>query len=341
MRIGIEHGSGGIETWNLLEKLVLSKLPPHLRKVLDGFGTDVLDDGAYLGSSTKIVLTMDSYTVNPLRFPGGSLGTLAACGTINDLVVMGARPLAAMDSIVVAEGMEIDEVDTIVKDMIDVFARYGIALIGGDLKVMPRNSLDSMIITVAGIGVAKHVVRDSVREGDKIIVTGPIAEHGAVILAAQLGMLDQVKDLRSDVKPLIDTLLPVIEEYGSYVHAARDPTRGGLAVTLNEWVRGTDLTIVIDRSAIPIREEVKNFLDALGIDPLTVACEGVAVLAVDPRVAEEIVEELRKRGERMATIVGEVKKFSNPVAHGKVVAITEVGGRTIVEPRALNLPRIC
>jgi len=339
--VTVAHGAGGEDTWRIVERLIRSRVPPELRKLGSGVGLDELDDGASIEGAERLVVTIDSYTVSPLRFPGGSIGSLAAHGTINDLVVMGARPAAFMDSIVVEEGMDMEEVEDLVNDFVEVLKRYRIALIGGDFKVMPRGSLSGMIITVVGLGVAKRIIVDRVREGDRIVVTGPIAEHGATILAAQMGMLDRAPELRSDTKPLIDTVLPVIEEFAQHIHAARDATRGGLAAVLNEWVRGTELAIVVDRSSIPIRREVESFLDMLGIDPLTVACEGVAVLAVDPSVAEDVVEELRRRGEARARIVGEVVKPRTPVARGRVLARTEAGGLAFVEARALNLPRIC
>ena len=247
-----------------------------------------------------------------------------------------------MDSIVVEEGFRLDELQLIVDTMLSILNKFGIALIGGDFKVMPRGSIDRIVITTLGIGIAsKPIIDANIREGDKIIVTAPIAEHGATILAAQLGMLDKVPGIRSDSRPLIETVLPVIEKYIDYIHAARDPTRGGLAAVLNEWARISGLAIFIDRASIPIREEVRLFLDAMGVDPLSMACEGVAVLAVAPDVAEDIVKELRRYGEVHASIIGEVKKPSNPLLKGRVIAITEIGGKVLVEAKSINLPRIC
>jgi hydrogenase expression/formation protein HypE len=284
------HGSGGFETLEVIERLIVSRVPEDLRRALDGFGLDVLDDGSSIRVGDQhIVLSSDSFTVKPLFFPGGDIGHLAASGVLNDLVMMGAVPVAFMDNIVVEEGFPRDDLDRIIASMINVLRENNVALVGGDFKVMPKNSLDGIIISATGIGLTEKPVIDKVIPGDKIIVTGPIAEHGATILAAQLGMLEEAKGLRSDSKPLVKTVLPIIRKYREYIDAARDPTRGGLAVILNEFVRNTSYMIIIDRGRIPIRDEVREFLDALGIDPLGVASDGVAVLAVKNEYAEEVV----------------------------------------------------
>lgn len=342
-RVSIEHGAGGRETWELIKRLIVSRVPEGLRRVGSGCGLDVLDDGAVIrfGSDFLVVAT-DSFTVNPPIFPGGDIGHLAACGAINDVVMMGAKPIALMDAIVVEEGVDEGFLQEIIDSLITVLEEEGVALIGGDFKVMPKGSVDKVLITTTGLGVGEgDPIIDDVRPGDKIIVTGPVGEHGAAILAAQLGMANDLPGIRSDSKPLTKTVLPTINAYREHIHAARDPTRGGLAATLNEWVGGTELTIVVRRGDVPVRRETREFLDAMGVDPLNLACEGVAVLAVEPDVAEEVVEKLRKAGEAHATIVGEVMRPPAPLLAGRVVAVTEVGGKALLEPRPVNLPRIC
>ncbi len=337
------HGAGGKEMQELIRRLIISKVPLKLRSALGGVGTDVLDDGATikLGSNYLVVAT-DSFTVNPIKFPGGDIGHLAACGVINDVVMMGAKPFAALDTLVIEEGVEEGLIDELINSFVNILVSNDVALIGGDLKVMPRGSIDKVVITATCLGLtSKEPIVDKLVEGDKIIVTGPIAEHGATILAAQLGMLNEVKGLRSDSKALTKTLLPILDEFREYIHAARDPTRGGLASVLNEWVEGSEYTIFIRRGDVPLRDEVKYFLDAVGVDPLNVACEGVAVLAVSPEVSDDVVKELRKLGEIHASVIGEVVKAPNELLRGKVVAITEVGGKTLVRSEPLNLPRIC
>lgn len=341
--IEILHGSGGKESWLLLNQLIVSKIPSSRKSTPGGYGLDVLDDGAVIRIGDKyLVITSDSFTVNPIFFPGGNIGSLAASGTINDLVVMGAKPIAFMDAVVVEEGFPIEQLDKIIDSMISIVLSEGMAVIGGDFKVMPHGSIDKIVITGIGIGLAeKPIIDNNIRPGDKIIVTAPIAEHGATITALQLGFTDELKTLKSDSKPLTKTVLPVIEKYREYVHAARDPTRGGLASTLYEWVKDTNYYIVLNRAEIPVREEVKEFLDALGIDPLSVACEGVAVLAVDEDVADNVVDELHRLGEKHASIVGEVRVADNDVFRGRVIAYTEVGGTVFIEPKSINVPRIC
>ncbi|MEZ0393769.1 MAG: hydrogenase expression/formation protein HypE [Desulfurococcaceae archaeon] len=339
--VELVHGAGGPEMIELIEKVIVSRVPPSLRSSLGGVGLEALDDGSYMRiGGSYVVVTSDSYTVKPPFFPGGNIGSLAASGVINDLVVMGARPVAFLDNIVVEEGFPLGELEEVVGSMVDVLRREGVALIGGDFKVMPRGSVDGIVISGTGIGISDvEPIVDAPRPGDALVVTGPVAEHGAVILAAQLGMLEEAKGLASDARPLTN-LLPVLRKYRAHVSAARDPTRGGLAAVLNEWARGSNVTLVVDRRSIPVREEVAQFLDALGVDPLNVASEGVAVISVSSEVAEEFVGELRKAGEPAATVIGRVEEGSGPL-RGRVVALTEVGGRTLVVPNPLNLPRIC
>jgi len=340
-RIELLHGAGGLETFEIVSKLIARRVPEGLKRTLGGRGLDVMDDGSYIKAGDEyVVFTSDSYTVNPIIFPGGDIGHLAASGVLNDLVVMGAKPVAFLDNIVVEEGFEVDLLDKIVESMVKVLVDNDVAVIGGDFKVMPKGSVDKIVISGFGIGVSSYEpIVDEPAPGDKIIVTGNIAEHGSTILAAQLGLLEENKGLRSDSRPLVKTVLPVIERYRQYIRAARDPTRGGLAGVLNEWVLNKDITIFVDRSLIPVRDEVRGFLEAMGVDPLNVASEGVAVLSVDPSVAEEVVEELVKAGEKDARVIGEVTRIRD--LKGRVVARTEIGGLVVVTSNPLNLPRIC
>lgn len=336
------HGAGGAESWVIVEKLIRGKVPGNLWRVLGGVGLDALDDGSYIVvGDSFIVFTSDSYTVKPIFFPGGDIGGLAASGVLNDLVMMGARPVAFMDNIVVEEGFPLRDLETVVGSMVKTLVDNNVALIGGDFKVMPRGEVDGIVISGFAIGVSvKPPIVDSVKPGDKIVVTNYIAEHGATILAAQLGMLEDAKGLRSDAKPLVKTILPVLEKYRDGVNAARDPTRGGLAATLNEWARSSGLTIIVDRGSIPVRIEVAEFLEMLGVDPLTLASEGVAVLSVRSSIVDDVVEELRRNGEN-PSVIGEVVEPRSSELAGKVLAVTEVGGLTMIPPNAYNLPRIC
>ncbi|MCD6323800.1 MAG: hydrogenase expression/formation protein HypE [Desulfurococcales archaeon] len=342
-RVTLAEGAGGKETWEAIHSLIVSKVREDLRKVGEGFGIDVMDDGAVIPVGGKyLIIASDSFTVKPIRFPGGDIGSLAAHGVINDVVMMGGDPFAFMDTVIVEEGMDYDELSDILNSLVKALESDEVALIGGDFKVMPKGSVDKIVISGVGLGYAERPIIDNeLRPGDKVIVTAPIAEHGATILASQIGLIEKVEGLRSDTKSLKSSVLPVIRKYGTWIHAARDPTRGGLAATLSEWASQTKLMIKVWRGDIPIRREVADFLDAMGVDPLSLACEGVAVLAVRPDVADEVVSELRKMGETQATIVGEVTQPPTPVLSGRVVAVTEVGGMTLIEPKSVNLPRIC
>lgn len=344
MVVRLEHGAGGTEMLDFILKHIVPRVPPEARNPPEGFGLDFLDDGALikLGDGGYLAITIDSYTVKPLKFPGGDIGKLAASGTINDLLMMGAKPLALVDAIVVEEGVEELLVEEVVKSFAETAASVGVFVVGGDFKVMPKGSLDTMVVTAAGVGFTRTPLIDRrISPGDAIVVSGPIGDHGAVIAATQLGLLDRIRGLSSDVKPLSDLMVPLIERYGDYIRAARDPTRGGLAGVLSEWARGVGLAIVIDRKAVPVREATRSFLELLGVDPLNSASEGVAVLAVSREVKDEVVGYMRKLGYVDAAVVGEVVEPRTPFLRGRVVVKTEVGGYTILEPNPQLTPRIC
>ncbi len=339
-KVTLAHGSGGVETEAIVENLIVRLVPEALRRVPGGVGLDALDDGAAIPvPGGYMVFTVDSYTVNPPFFPGGNIGSLAASGTINDLLMMGARPVAALDAIIVEEGFEVAKLREITESLVKTLAENNVALIGGDFKVLPQGQLDKIVVSVAGIGFAKKLIVDTnLKPGDKIIVSGPIAEHGALILALQQGL--EPRGLKSDAKPLTDLMLPLIEEYGDYIHAARDPTRGGLAMLLNDWASSTGTVIVVDEAEIPVREPVRAYAEMLGVDPLTLASEGVAVLAVDPSKAEEVLQRMHELGYREARIIGEVR--SHEKHKGLVLLKSVTGGVRILEPPSGEIvPRIC
>lgn len=340
--ITLAHGAGGVETEELLNKLVVSRIPDQLKRALMGFGLDVMDDGATISvDGLHVVSSIDTYTVKPIFFPGGDIGVLAATGSINDVLMMGAKPIALMDAIVVSEGFDMDVLEKIMDSFVTVLKENGVALIGGDFKVMPKEDLDQIIITTIGLGVTRQPIIDNqIKPGDKIIVSGTLGEHGATILALQQGIDLKETQLRSDVKALTDLMLPLLEKYREYIHAARDPTRGGLAMTLNDWARNSETVIVVEEEKIPLREPVIAYSEMLGIDPLYLASEGVAVLGVDPEVAEEILSFIKKLGYKDASIIGEVKKSER--YKGYVLYRSAVGGVRILEPpRGELVPRIC
>lgn len=343
-RILLSHGGGGKETQEIIEHLIRGLVPEEYWRVGDGTGLDLLDDASYIpvGGKQRVAVTIDSYTVDPIIFPGGDIGVLAASGTINDLLVGGARPIAALDAVIVEEGLEAETLAYVVNSLIKTLVENNVALIGGDFKVVPKGNIDKIIITMTGIGIViKELRDDAVKPGDKIIVSGPVGSHGAAILSAR-GTYGLKLNIRSDVRPLTSLMLPLLEKYGDNLHAAGDPTRGGLAMLLNEWARKNGLVIYIDEAEIPVEEEVKAYADIIGVDPLSLASEGVAVLAVRPEKAEEILSFIHELGYKDARIVGEARKPKSDRHRGIVIAKTPVGGFRIVEvPSGEIVPRIC
>jgi len=334
-RVTLAQGSGGKETAELVKNLFLPRI--SLKRIKDGIGLDELDDGATIPLDHRftLVTSIDSYTVNPPFFPGGNIGKLAATGSVNDVAVMGGKPIAVLDSIVVEEGFPVNKLEIIVESMNSVLKKLGVALLGGDLKVMPRDTLDGIIITTVCLGLAEKIIRDSgLKPGDKLIVSGPIAEHGATILALQLGM--DASTLRSDCAPVVDIVQTALRS--GEVHAAKDPTRGGLAMALNEMAEKSGVGIIVDEEAIPVREDVRAFCEMLGVDPLTLACEGRVVIGVSEDTCGAVLEALRENGFPEACIIGEAVE-KEP---GLVLLKTSVGGHRILEPPiGETLPRIC
>ncbi|RLG46232.1 MAG: hydrogenase expression/formation protein HypE [Thermoproteota archaeon] len=338
MKITLAHGSGGKEMLDFIEE----KIAPifSLTRVRDGIGLPDMEDGSTipLGEERDVVVSIDSYTVKPLFFPGGNIGSLAICGSINDVAVMGAVPLAMLDAIVVEEGFEVEKLQAILESMEKILKEERVALIGGDFKVVPKGELDGVVISTVSIGVVerKNLLKaDRIRPGDKIIVSGTVGDHGATILAAQEG-ISVVGGLRSDVAPVTKFVRAALKVGG--VKTAKDPTRGGLAMTLNDFASASRLTIFVEEERIPIREEVSSYCEMLGVDPLSLANEGMVVMAVDPKKASSIVEALRNAGAKEATIIGEARE-GRP---GFVLLKTVAGGLRLLErPTGEIVPRIC
>lgn len=342
--VQLAHGSGGMEMAELLRLLFFERVPDRLKRVNGGVGIDKPDDSALIpiGEGKYVVISIDSYTVNPPFFPGGNIGTLAATGSINDVAVMGGVPLAVLDSIVVEEGFPLEDLEVIVESFIDILAKDDVRLVGGDFKVMPKGQLDKIVITTACLGLTDKPIVDAPREGDKIVVSGYLGDHGAVIMMCQLGECKsaEASGLRSDVKSLAKVMKELNERLWPHIHAARDPTRGGLAGVLTEWASSGGLTIMVDESAVPVRRETAYYAGLLGIDPLYLASEGAVVLSVEGNYAEEALDVLRRHGFEQASIVGEVKRVRE--LEGLVVLKTVVGGRRLLEPPMGELvPRIC
>jgi hydrogenase expression/formation protein HypE len=335
MEITLGHGAGGELTGKILKDLIL---PGFSLKKAGLVGLDDLDDGATITFGNKeIVITTDGHTVKPLFFPGGDIGKLAVCGTINDLAVMGVRPLALTNAMVMREGFSSDDLEKILKSMDRAATKVGAAIVAGDTKVVERSALDGMIITTTGIGIVNEVIRDGgIQVGDKIIVTGTLGDHGVALMSFREGFGFETT-LQSDVGQIWTMVEKALEVGG--ITAMKDPTRGGLSGVLNEWASKGQLGIEIDEADIPLRQEVMAAGEMLGIDPLMVASEGKAVMAVAAERAEEVLGVIRTTPQgKEARIIGEVTGEHK----GRVVMETEVGGRRILEPPMGDpVPRVC
>ena len=346
-RITMAHGAGGTIMQDLIEKVIVKNFGGSNAEV----PLEALDDSAVIDD---IVLTSDSHTVKPLFFPGGDIGRLAVAGTVNDIAVMGAEPLALTSGFIIEEGFPISDFKRIVKSMAKTCKEAGVHIITGDTKVMEKGTLEKFVVNTSGIGKRTKVLDDNidevrryrpfearwlldsnVRAGDKIIVSGTIGDHGVTILSFREGY-DFGSEIVSDVAPLNKVIRHLLN-IGGIVNM-KDPTRGGLANTLNEWSKKAKVGITIYEDAIPIREGVRAACEMLGIDPLEVGNEGKLVIAVVPQKAEEVLIALKKTGEgKNAEIIGEATDDFR-----EVVIETEVGGRRILAPPIGDpVPRIC
>jgi len=336
MKIGMNHGAGGEVMESLIKDIILSNISK--KSVNGGIGLESLDDGATIPiGDYEIVVTTDGHTVDPLFFPGGDIGRIAAAGTINDVSMMGAKPLAITNAMIVAEGFDIENMDKIIKSMNKTCEEADVALVAGDTKVMEADKLDGIVIATTGFGIAKkgEIVRDAGLEpGDKIIVTGSIGDHGMSLMSFREGFGFET-DLKSDCAPMWNLVKKALDVGG--VTAMKDPTRGGFANAINEMADKSGVGVVLQGGDIPIKKQVHAVSEMLGIDPLEVANEGKVVMGVKADKADEVLEAIKtdKYG-KDATIIGEV-------VEGKHVIIeTPVGGQRILEvPIGDPVPRVC
>ena len=329
------HGAGGELMGRLLSEHIL---PRFSLRSLGEIGLDALDDGAALKLPPGVpVITTDSHVVKPIFFPGGDIGRLAACGTANDLAVMGARPLAMTLGLIIEEGFPLSDLERILTSIAEVLEGLRVALVAGDTKVMGKGELDGIAINTTGIGVAARPIPDAgLSPGDVIIVTGPVGDHGFALLSARED-LSLESNLSSDVAAIWPLVARALEVGG--VTAMKDPTRGGLAAALNEMARKSHVGIEVEEAKIPVRDEVRGLSELLGISPLEVACEGRAVIGVAPDRAAQVLSALREHplGREAAVIGRAMEKYP-----GKVVLDTGVGGRRFLEmPLGDPVPRIC
>ena len=340
--IRLAHGAGGV----LQEKLIdfITKNIPS-KNVNNGIGVEELDDGATIpldGYDKEIVITADGHTVFPIFFPGGDLGTLSVCGTVNDLIMMGAEPVALTSMIIIEEGFEFEKLGKIVDSMNLKSKDAGIAIIAGDTKVMPRGTLNEIIIATTGIGIKDKKIKildNNLKAGDKIILTGSIGDHGTALMASREG-LNITTNLKSDISLLLEISNAIqFEINNNLIHAMKDPTRGGIAAALNDWAKKSNVSIWIEEEKVPIKKPVSAICDMLGLDPYNIACEGRALIAVDPVNSEKVLEKIKSTQiGKDAEIIGEVKS-ERPK---RVLLKTIVGGTRFVDmPLGEPIPRIC
>jgi hydrogenase expression/formation protein HypE len=332
-KILLSHGEGGKRTRDLIAKVIARYFD---NPVLAPF----LDSGMLGRIEGEIAFTTDGYVVTPPFFPGGDIGRLAVCGTVNDLAVCGARPLAISCGLILEEGLPLETLERALEAMKGAAAEAGVMVACGDTKVVERGKGDGIFITTAGVGVAVDGWKPSpsaIRPGDRILLTGTMGDHHVAVLVARQG-LSITAPVLSDVAPLAGLLLPVIERFGGGVRFLRDPTRGGVGVTLNEMAATAKSRFVLDEARLPVREPVRGVCEILGFDPLYLANEGKAVLIVDAAVAGEALAALRDHPYgRYAAVIGEVE--AGPP--GVRMRTLSGGLRAVDYPVGDQLPRIC
>jgi hydrogenase expression/formation protein HypE len=331
MKVNMMHGAGGEVMGELLQTLTKFR-----HNNAGGIGLEAMDDGAVIPlNGQNLVFTTDSHVVRPIFFPGGDIGRISVCGTVNDLAMMGAMPIALSCGMIIEEGFEIDDLARIVASMDEALGEAGANLVTGDTKVMERGALDGIAINTSGIGIAKTVVRDNgLTPGDAIIVSGTLGDHGLAIMAHREGF-DLGEQIKSDVSPLSGLVEKILA--AGTVHAMKDPTRGGFANAINEMARKSGVSVRVLEESLPVRKSVKSAAGMLGIDPLEVANEGKIVMGVPACDVDAILAALHahKYG-KDAAVVGTVVKGAH------VIMETKIGGERFIEPPMGDpVPRVC
>jgi hydrogenase expression/formation protein HypE len=336
-RVTLAHGSGGKAMHELIEGLFLEYLRNPLLETLEDQA--VFELGEH-GSGVRLAFTTDSFVVTPIFFPGGDIGRLAVNGTVNDLAMSGARPLYLSAGFILEEGFPIDALRRVLASMQAAAAQAGVQVVTGDTKVVHKGAADKIFINTAGIGIIEQPLTISASRaqvGDKVILSGSLGDHGMTILIAR-GELELETDLTSDTAALWSLVKDMLG-VSTDIHCLRDPTRGGVATTLNEIALSSEVCIALEESQIPVRDEVRGACEILGLDPLYVANEGKLVGIVAAPVAERLVEQMHQHPlGREARIIGEVQ--AEP--QGIVILKTAFGGTRIVDMLVgEQLPRIC
>lgn len=329
--ITLDYGSGGKKTSALIESLIVP--------LLKNDALCELGDGAVIDGEEKLVYSTDSFVVSPYFFPGGDIGKLSVCGTVNDVCMSGGEPKYLSLSFIIEEGLPIAHLRRIVESIRTAADAAGVSIVTGDTKVVERGRGDGIYINTAGIGFLRlpGLSPKKIQPGDKVLVSGTVGDHGAAVMLARNENLVQ-GDLTSDCAPL-HRLAAQLRELGSSLRVMRDPTRGGVATTLCEFVEGTSLSIQLEESEIPVSPAVNSACEILGLDPLYCANEGKLLAVVAPEAAERALEMMRGLPEgKNAAVIGTV----STLYPGKVTVHTAFGGTRIAAKLAgAQLPRIC
>jgi hydrogenase expression/formation protein HypE len=331
-RILLAHGSGGKLSHDLVRKHIISRISNPL--------LDRLDDSAVLDSEGRLAFTTDSYVVSPIIFPGGDIGRLAVCGTVNDLSMAGAKPLYLSLSFIIEEGLEVAEFERIVRSIAETAAEAEIEIVTGDTKVVNRGDADRLFINTSGIGKIPNgidIAGANAKPGDRIILSGTIGDHGIAIMSKREG-LNFSTTLESDCAPLNHLVADMLGG-STLINCLRDPTRGGLATTLNEIAGQSSVGMELEERSIPIRDEVRGACELLGLDPLYVANEGKLMAIIDEKAAEPVLAKMKQNiYGKNAVIIGRVTG-EHP---GRVVLKTPYGSSRILDMLSGELlPRIC
>ena len=329
----LSHGSGGSLSHRLIEEVFLNACKTPLLSELN-------DQAVFRLPPSRLAFTTDSYVVNPIFFPGGDIGKLAVCGTINDLAVGGAEPVYMSASFIIEEGLSFEELEKVVRSMAETAGGSNVEIVTGDTKVVERGKGDKLFINTTGIGIVRDGIElkpANIRPGDAVILSGTIGDHGVAVLTHREGIRMDIP-VESDCAPL-DGLVKRIFQSAGGVRAMRDPTRGGLATILNEFAAQSGLGIVIDEESIPVREEVRGACEILGFDPLYLANEGKLVAVVSHESVHDVLHAMKGHPlGRDATIIGTVVEEPR----SKVLLETSIGNRRILDMLAgEQLPRIC
>jgi hydrogenase expression/formation protein HypE len=333
-QIEMAHGAGGKASRRLVEGL--------FAPLLFGSATGPLGDAAHIQiNGTRIAMTTDSFVVKPLSFPGGSIGELAINGTVNDLAVSGAKAEAIVVTFVLEAGLPTNILEAEVRAMGKAAQQAGVVIAGGDTKVVEHGKADRMYVTTTGIGrliPGVEISAKSVKPGDKVLLSGPIGDHGITILLAR-GELDLEAELRSDTRSVLPLVQGLVREAGAGVRWMRDPTRGGVATSLNELARDCGHGILLHEEKIPVRDTVRGACELLGLDALHIANEGQFLAIVSPELADTALRALHAApGGEAAVIIGEVRE--QPA--GTVLVTTLYGGTRVIDMLVGDpLPRIC